>query len=198
MAAIVVPFRGAAAKRRLSALPPGPREALALAMLADVLRAAVETAATSLVTDDDRARRVAREAGADVIDDPGGGQNAAVSAAVSQVRVRPVAVVNADLPCISAEDLRELLAAVPPHGVALAPASDGTTNALALSSPDLFEPLYGPGSADRFCRHARRAVTVDNANLADDVDTLADLERVERRAGRHTRAALALLVGAPA
>ena len=39
MAAIVVPFRGAGGKQRLGSLPDDEREALALAMLADVLAA---------------------------------------------------------------------------------------------------------------------------------------------------------------
>ena len=61
--------------------------------------------------------------------------------------------------------------------------------ALAFAAPSLFEPLYGPGSAERFLALAASRL-VEIPNLADDVDTLADLERLEERLGPHTRAAL--------
>ncbi len=78
--------------------------------------------------------------------------------------------------------------------MALVEAPDGTTNALALAAPHLFAPLYGPGSAGRFHVRAERlgvpVVTAEIPNLVDDVDTLADLERLEGRLGSHTAAAL--------
>ena len=69
----------------------------------------------------------------------------------------------------------------------LAAAADGTTNALALSHDELFEPLYGPGSAERYAALAPAAL-VDAPNLIDDVDTLADLTRLAERLGPRTRA----------
>jgi len=80
-----------------------------------------------------------------------------------------VLVVNADLPRATAADLESLAAAAP----ALVAAADGTTNALALTDPAAFEPLYGPGSAARF--EALGLRPVDLPNLAADVDTLADV-----------------------
>ena len=91
-------------------------------------------------------------------------------------------VVNADVPAAQPRDLLALLGAMPPGGIAITEAEDGTTNALALSQPGLFAPLYGPGSADRFRAHAAsqgvEAVTLDVPALADDVDTVAEFEQL--------------------
>lgn len=192
MAAIVVPFRGAGGKQRLGSLPDDERQALALAMLADVLAACRGVGRTVLVTPDEEAARIAVEEEAEVVDDPGSGQGAAVAAALRGV-VGPVLVVNADVPCVASWDLRSLEAATPEHGLAYVAASDGTTNALGLSAGTLFAPLYGPGSAERFRLHAQTmgadVVAAAIPNLADDVDSLADLERLERRVGPRTLAA---------
>ncbi len=90
-------------------------------------------------------------------------------------------------------DLRALLAAVPPHGLALVEALDGTTNALGLSGPAVFEPLYGRDSASRFRALTVETVAVAIPNIAEDVDTLADLERLQLRCGPRTQACLAEL-----
>lgn len=170
------------------------RAALAFAMLGDVLAACTAAGETVVVADDERAARVARELGARVLADPGGGQAAAVAAALDQ---GPALVVNADLPCALPHDLCSLLAATPEGGLALVPASDGTTNALSLARGGLFAPLYGPGSAARFRAHAAGlgvgAVVAPIANLAADVDTFEDLDLLRLRVGPRTQAALALL-----
>jgi 2-phospho-L-lactate guanylyltransferase len=190
---IVVPYRGENGKRRLDA-PAELRARLAFAMLQDVLAACVATAPTLLVTDDVEARAFALELGAETIADPGGGQGEAVAAALAQAHSAPVLVVNADLPCAVPRDLRTLAEFAEFGGLGLVEAADGTTNALALPQASLFAPLFGPGSAARFRAHGEaEGVAVVAAmipNLADDVDTLEDLERVELRAGPRTQAAL--------
>ena len=169
----------------------GPRAELALAMLGDVLSACVAVGeTTTVVTADDAAAELAEELGASTLRDPGGGQGAAVAAALGS---GATLVVIADLPCATPGDLRRLAEAAPPGGLALVEAEDGTTNALALSSPALFAPVYGPGSAARFRSLAPEAVSVELPNLALDVDTLGDLERAQPTAGRRTQAALAAL-----
>src|SRR6266511_1579427 len=191
MAGIVVPFRGLRGKQRLTGLPDDTHRAVVLGMLADVLAAALDVGQTVVVTGDDAGRRVADDAGAEVVDDPGGGQGAAVAAAIGLFRSGGVLVVNADVPCVVPYDLRSLLAATPPGGIALVASSDGRTNALSLAAPELFEPLYGAHSAERFLRAARElgceAMQAAIANLADDVDTRKDLDRVHHRAGAHTQ-----------
>jgi 2-phospho-L-lactate guanylyltransferase len=197
MTPIVVPFRGAGAKGRLEPLADEVRSELALAMLGDVLAACVATGDTTVVTDDAAAGGLAAELGARPLDDPGGGQGAAVAAALDELQAQTTLVVNGDLPCVVPHDLRSLARAAPPGGLAYVAAPDGTTNALALGSRSLFAPLYGPGSAGRFRRHAvelgAEAVAVVIPTLTDDVDTLADLRRISLRAGPRTQAAIATL-----
>jgi 2-phospho-L-lactate guanylyltransferase len=165
-------------------------------MLGDVLSAARVVAPTTVVTDDPKASALACELGCEPLSDPGGGQGAAVAAALAG-REGQILVVNADVPCVVPHDLRSLLRATPAGGIAFVRAADGTTNALGLNHPDLFAPLYGPGSADRFRIHADElggeALAVSIPNLSDDVDTLADLRRVGLRAGPRTQAAISTL-----
>jgi 2-phospho-L-lactate/phosphoenolpyruvate guanylyltransferase len=186
VASVVVPFRAASAKRRLEPLDEKSRGELAHRMLANVLTAGVAVGPTILVTetDADCARALAAEHGIEVVDDPGQGQGFAVAAALEAVPEWPVVVVNADLPEAQARDLLALLGAMPADGIAITPAADGTTNALALSRPGLFAPLYGRGSAARFIAHAENlgldAVEFEVPGLARDVDTVDELERLAR------------------
>ncbi len=195
MASVVIPYRGPGGKERFRPAPAEVRAALALAMLGDVLGACAAVGRMLLVTkDEESVRAYAEEAGAEIVLDPGGGQGAAVAAALAKVEEWPALVVNADLPCVQSRDVLALLGSLPGGGIALVPARDGTTNALALSGPLLYAPVYGPGSAARFGERAARldaeiAVT-EIPNLVEDVDTLADLERLEGLLGRRTQAAL--------
>src|SRR5439155_16212954 len=88
MASIVVPFR--AGKTRLDA---DGRDALARAMLEDVLAACAEVGET-------------------IVADADGGQAEAVQQKLAGLD-GVVAIVNADLPCVTSEDVRALLGALP-------------------------------------------------------------------------------------
>jgi len=175
---VVIPYRGDAKRR----LPPKLRAAVAVAMLGDVVAAAQPLGRVLVVTDDVDVV----PPGAEHVSDPGVGQGAAVAAGLEQVAGHAL-VVNADLPLATPQALRTLAAA----GVALVESADGCTNALSLPDPSAFAPLYGPGSAARFRDHAP-FVTVAIPELVEDVDTLADLERLSRNAGPRTRALLAI------
>jgi 2-phospho-L-lactate guanylyltransferase len=192
MATVVVPFRSTDPKRRLSAVAETDRIRLAHAMLADVLAAAGPLGEALVVA----AESPELPAGARHVPDPRRGQGAAVraalDAAVAAGLAAPYVVVNADLPCATTRDLLALVGALPEHGLALAAAADGTTNALALSDEGLFEPVYGPGSAERFAALAP-STRIDAPNLMDDVDTPDDLARLAERVGEHTRRVLASL-----
>jgi 2-phospho-L-lactate guanylyltransferase len=193
VADIVVPFRGERGKQRLAA-PEHVRAEIALAMLGDVLTAAAVTGRTLVATNDDAARALAAELGAEAADDPGGGQGAAVASALEVVEDGVVLVVNADLPCVVPHDLRVLAGAADLGAIGYVEAADGTTNALALPAASMFAPLYGAASAARFRDHAEAigvtAISCAIPNLADDVDTAEDLERVGLRAGPRTQAAV--------
>ena len=179
MIRIVVPHGGSGGKTRLD-LSPAARDELSLAMLADVLAVATSFGPTWVVSPDP-------VQDATWIPDPGGGLGAAVEAALQELGAGPVLVVNSDLPSVTAGDLRAL---TPLAGIAIAAAADGTTNALGLSDAALFAPLYGAGSAARFRSHAEPMIEIDRPGLRDDVDTLADLERIAPRCGPRTRACL--------
>jgi 2-phospho-L-lactate guanylyltransferase (CobY/MobA/RfbA family) len=132
-----------------------------------------------------------------VIDDPGGGQGPAVRFALTGLDPGGLLIVNSDVPCVAPDDLRALLAATPAGGIALVEALDGTTNALSISAVDAFADLYGRDSATRFREHAQSlgldSVSVVIPNLADDVDTVADLQRLHLRLGPRSQTCLATL-----
>ena len=197
MTQIVVPFRGRSGKQRLDATDEA-RSRLSLAMLGDVLAAATVAGRTLVVTDDAEGRALADELGAETVNDPGGGQGAAVAAALELAGEGPVLVVNADLPCVVPHDLRTLAGAAELGAIGYVEADDGTTNALALPDAARFAPLYGGGSAARFRDHAGElgvtAISCAIPNLSDDVDTLDDLRRIGLRAGPRTQAVFGSVV----
>jgi len=170
---VVIPYAGLGGKTRL-ALGSSERGKVSLAMLAGVVSVALEVGRAWVVSPDEP-----EGSEATWIPDPGGGQGAAVAAALLEIGPGPVLVVNADLPSLATDDLLALEAATPEPGIAIAAAADGTTNALGLSATTLFAPLYGKESAARFRAHAERvgvaAVDVARPGLQNDVDTLADL-----------------------
>jgi 2-phospho-L-lactate guanylyltransferase (CobY/MobA/RfbA family) len=151
-------------------------------MLGDVVAASLEVGRVLVVTND----RAVVPTGAEWVADPGAGLGAAVEAGLGNV-VGHALVVNADLPCATPEALRTLADA----RLALVEAADGTTNALSLPDPNVFAPLYGPSSADRFRARAPFA-TVRIPELEADVDTDADLGRLAPLVGPRTRALLAV------
>jgi 2-phospho-L-lactate/phosphoenolpyruvate guanylyltransferase len=196
MPTVVIPFAGIEGKTRLHASRRTRRE-LSLAMLGDVLAAALAVGTARVVTADAEGAELAREVDATVVEDPGGGQGPAVAAALAGLEPGAILIVNADVPCVVPNDLRALLAATPAGGIALVEALDGTTNALSISVAGVFAPLYGRDSAVRFQAHARelglQPVSVAIPNLADDIDTIEDLRRLHLRLGPRSQVVLATL-----
>jgi 2-phospho-L-lactate guanylyltransferase len=196
MTTVVIPFAGVEGKTRLHASRRARRE-LSLAMLGDVLSACFAVGETRIVTPEAEAAALAVDLGAIAVRDPGRGQGAAVESALADLEPGAILVVNADVPCVVPSDLRALLAATSAGGMAFVEALDGTTNALSLPAAQAFAPLYGRDSAARFREHARglglEAVSAAVPNLAEDIDTLDDLHRLQLRCGPRTQACLARL-----
>ncbi len=196
MTTLVIPFAGSDGKTRLHGSSRVRRD-VSVAMLADVLAAARSVGHIRLVTPDEAGAALGRELGAEVVPDPGGGQGAAVRSALAGLEPGAIVIANADLPCVLPDDFRALLAATPAGGVALVEALDGTTNALSIPAPEVFAPLYGADSARRFLSRARElgleAVSAAIPNLADDVDTLDDLQRLHLRLGPRSQMSLAAI-----
>ena len=119
--------------------------------------------------------------GYEVWPDRGLAWNDALAAATAElVRAPLVAVVSADLPFLRAEEVEELLAATPERGLAIARALDGGTNAVSMRPPGLVPTRFGePGSAAVHAALGVPAVVVDLPGLAFDVDTPADLARMQ-------------------
>ena len=181
----VIPFRAEGKSR----LPEDLRREVALAMLGDVVEVALAVGDVRVVTDDAAGRLVAGDLGARLVDDPGGGQGAAVATGLEGASGLCL-VVNADLPLIRPSDLNALAVPALLGRLGIVEAHDGTTNALSLPRADVFAPVYGPGSAGQFRAHAAAlGIDVEGLalqNLVNDVDTLNDLARLGPRAGART------------
>jgi 2-phospho-L-lactate guanylyltransferase len=170
-----------AAKRRLEpVLSAEERAELVVLMLQDVVAACraarrirgvlVVTPEPSVVPPD-----------VDALPDPGTGHAAAIDLALGHAPSDGALVVMADCPLVLPETLDRLAESARP--VALAPARDGGTNALALRPPNAIEPRFGvTDGAKVLIERARRdgiePVVIEDARLAADVDTPEDLRRV--------------------
>jgi len=191
------------AKSRLaSALDADDRRALVLAMLDDVLRAirAAHDGTLLVVTPDDDVSPVAASYSAELLRDRGEGTNAAIVDALASGTVRnsdAVIVIQGDLPQLlpaHVSAIAHALAALESPAAVLVPNEDGGTSGLALCPPSAMPTAFGPNSgAGHRDSAATSSVTLEElaiAELASDVDTIEDLERVGRSAGPATSALL--------
>ena len=106
--------------------------------------------------------------------DAGRGLNAELSAHLDH---RPVLIVHADLPMLTADDVTAMIAAAAATGTAIAPDRAGTgTNALALRNPSGFLPEFGADSCARHIAALPNAVRVERPGLGLDIDTPEDLD----------------------
>lgn len=117
-------------------------------------------------------------------DDRGLAWNDALAAAMREHVQEPIAaVVSADLPRVTAEDIRALVAATPDRGMAIARALDGGTNAVSMRPPGAVLTRFGEPQSAAVHAQATAAAglaarIVDLPGLAFDVDTPADLKEL--------------------
>jgi 2-phospho-L-lactate/phosphoenolpyruvate guanylyltransferase len=203
---VVVPVKDtAAAKQRLvPALPPRLRQALALAMLQDVLAALAGVtglAGRLLVTTDPAATNLAASYGAHCSEEGAGdGHTGAVTAAARRLArdgCKSMLTLPGDIPLVTAEEIARLIAAHrPAPSFTIAPSHDEQgSNAILMSPPDAVPLRFGE---DSFFPHLAaaeaRGITpsvVRLPGIAFDIDNPLDLAHFARL-GSRTRAGLLL------
>lgn len=200
----VVPVKdtGSAKQRLTLALPPELRQALALAMLEDVLAALAETptlAGRIIVTTDDAASALAGRYGFLVITEAASdGHTGAVIAAGRRLAGEGRAgmlTVPGDIPLATAAEIGRLIAAHrPAPSFTIAPSHDEKgSNAILMSPPDAVPLRFGDDSFFPHLAAARArgiAPTVLHLpGIALDIDNPADLAHFARL-GSRTRAGL--------
>jgi 2-phospho-L-lactate guanylyltransferase len=215
--------RFASAKRRLAAgIDEERREALVEAMLGDVLEAIGEARSierTIVVSDEPRAAEAAREAGAELVPDPGedgdtesvpagragespsgsGGHSDAALAGIARAEelgATLVVLLPGDCPLLEPRELDRLLTGVPSSYVTIVPDRHGSgTNALVLAPPRAIAPAFGEGSCARHVAAARAAgipfAVEELPSLALDLDTPADVVALTRELADRPRRARA-------
>lgn len=195
--AVVVPVKELpVAKTRLD-VPH--REALALAMACDVVRAAAGCAVVDgvvVVTNDLRAAAAVEPLGARVVADVSdAGLNPALSDGARYARAlwprHGVAALASDVPCVTPDDLADALREAAAYGTAVHADARGDGTTLLTASPGVaLDPRYGAHSRHAHVAAGARQLTA-RASLARDVDTPADLEAAAALGvGPATRAAL--------
>jgi coenzyme F420-0:L-glutamate ligase/coenzyme F420-1:gamma-L-glutamate ligase len=201
----VVPAKGFdAAKQRLArALSADARAVLARAMLEDVLSALAGAGLDRVlvVTPDSLVAAVAARHGATVVHEPDSqGHTDAVGrgvAACLALGATAMLTVPGDLPCLTADEVRRILAAAGPRPAAvLVPSLSGLgTNAAYLSPPDAMPLRFGePSFAGHLAAARARGIEPTVLELPGaglDIDGPEDLA-VLRARGATTRAGRAL------
>lgn len=151
----------------------------------DTLTAMSEIESVLVVSRDSAALALARAYGARTVKEGGAPHlNVALTRATvvaSSFATRGVLIVPADLPLITAEDVRLMLerAQEPPVVVVAPDRHHQGTNALLVCPTGLIEYQFGPGSFERHCELARQAGArleiCELPSLAVDMDLPEDL-----------------------
>lgn len=119
----------------------------------------------------------ASAAGHGWLEDHGRGLNMELALARAVLAPGPFAIIHADLPSLTGEEVQALLDAAASSGCAIAPDRHGNgTNAIAIADNRPFAFHFGTGSLMFHQREAGNACTiVTAAGLACDIDTPTDL-----------------------
>ena len=203
-AVVPVKERGRAKERLAPLLLPETRQALALAMLQDVLGALADAeglAGLLLVTCDAAAGRMARHYGARLVEcGARDGHTGAVAAAARLLAAEGRAgmlTLPGDIPLATAGEIGQIIGAHrPAPSFTIVPSHDeGGSNAILLSPPDAVPLRFG---TDSFFPHLRaaeaqgiRPTVLRLPGIALDIDNPEDLATFARQPSTtHTRAFL--------
>ena len=180
------------AKTRLaSVLDPPTRVRVMRALLDHTLeqvKAAPSIGTVTLVSSALEAASIAAEHGVAHFDDRALPWNDALAAAIDEaVATDAVAIVSADVPLLTTDEVEQFVGALSEQGAVIARATDAGTNGVAMRPAGAMPTTFGVrGSAARHAELAGQAgltpVIVDIEGLAHDLDTAADLEEVLRHA----------------
>lgn len=108
--------------------------------------------------------------------DGGQGLNAEINGWRQACAADPILIIHADLPLLSAEDVRRLLDASEAEGIALATDRAGKgSNALAIADGRPFEFRFGPDSRQLHAVQSPTMPVIQCTGLSVDIDTLEDL-----------------------
>ncbi len=175
-----------AKQRLMSVLSADERGELARAMLRDVLQAlaAADLDGVWVITRDPAAAAIARSLGAEpVTEAENRGHTAAVALAQAEATRRGARVfltVPGDVPCVTADELRQIVDGVRDGAPVFVPSRSGFgTNGVALAPPDAMPLTFGEPSFARHLETARerglapRVLTLPGLGL--DVDAPEDL-----------------------
>lgn len=180
----IKPF--AAAKQRLGAvLSPDLRTSISKELAKRTLRSMrLAGAAPVVLAADDEVAQWGSDSGFEVILDQGSDLDTAAGEAVAEAGRRGMSwlIIHVDLPLLSPELLRPVVAEIARGGAVIAPSADGG-NPLLGSDRALFPFAYGPGS---FQRHLRLLADTDplvlvDPGLAVDLDSPGDLTALRRK-----------------
>jgi 2-phospho-L-lactate guanylyltransferase len=168
---------------------------LAFAFAFDTVKAALGCGLVGdvlVVTSDSRVADSVRALGAVVIDDPGGGLNAAVAAGLAAT-TGPVAVLTGDLPAVRASDLHDALRLAADVPLAMVADRSGSGTTLLASAAGSMHPRFGVSSRELHEHAGHVVLDVPEASpLRQDVDTTEDLDAaILFGVGRATAAVLA-------
>lgn len=137
-----------------------------------------------------------------MIEDEGRGLNPALEKSIEHLVSRgadSVAIVPVDVPLARAGDLQDLTDTGALSDVVLVPShTDGGTNALVLSPPQVMPSRFGPGSLQAHLEQAQRlglrCSILDLPRLSLDLDTEEDARQIVERATKTKSRTVDLLV----
>jgi 2-phospho-L-lactate/phosphoenolpyruvate guanylyltransferase len=176
--------------RLASVLSPSQREALSRQMMEQTLKTlklVEEISGILVVSRDQHALALARQQyGVQMVQESGNPElNEALTRAtqmvVATLNARSVLIMASDIPMLTVDDLRNMIALSDAIGVVLAPDrhSDGT-NAMIVRPPSLIPYRYGEGSLQKHIeetrKHGLEPKLFESPTMSLDIDVPADLD----------------------